>query len=105
MSSARRSPKSRRVPWGAAEFALTFASLGLCLSCARGPAEGRLPTAEALAVLRGYADVAYAAYSDSAQAARLLLAATEGFVNTPSEEGLARARKAWRAARIPYSQT
>lgn len=55
--------------------------------------------------LRGYADLAFAEYSDSVSAARELLGAIEAFVSDPSETGLTRSRSAWIASRIPYCQT
>jgi putative iron-regulated protein len=79
---------------------------GLSAACRERVDEKRLPPpAEVATALRGYADLAFAEYSDSAAAARDLLRAVEIFVEAPSESGLANARSAWIAARVPYAQT
>ncbi len=57
------------------------------------------------AVLTTYADIAQAKYEDSLTTAKALDAAVEALIAKPSEETLAAARDAWKAARIPYQQT
>ncbi|MCW2309123.1 imelysin family protein [Rhodobium gokarnense] len=57
------------------------------------------------AVLDTYADIAEAGYEDSLAAAKTLDAAIDKLIADPSEETLAAAKDAWRAARIPYQQT
>ncbi|MEM9798017.1 MAG: imelysin family protein [Pseudomonadota bacterium] len=57
------------------------------------------------AVLTTYADIAAAAYGDSLTTARSLQAVIDDFVAAPSPEGLAAAKAAWLAARVPYQQT
>ena len=57
------------------------------------------------AVLKTYADIAAAAYSDAATAAKDLQKAVVQLTTTPTPETLAAARDAWRAARVPYMQT
>ena len=57
------------------------------------------------AVLETYADIAKAKYEDSLDTAKALDAAVEALIANPSEETLAAARDAWKAARIPYQQT
>jgi putative iron-regulated protein len=56
-------------------------------------------------VVRQYADIAFAAYQDSAEAARRLLAAVETLAARPTAANLTAARAAWLAARTPYLQT
>ena len=60
---------------------------------------------DAKAVVKTYADIALAKYEDSLTAAKALDAAVDALVAKPSQETLAAARDAWKAARIPYQQT
>jgi len=60
---------------------------------------------EVAAVVKNYADIAEAAYADSAAAARKLKAAVDTLIKDPTDANLKAAREAWRAARIPYMQT
>jgi putative iron-regulated protein len=66
-----------------------------------------LPTraADPAAVVETYADIAEAAYGDSLETARALKAAVDALAAAPSEQTLAAARAAWKAARVPYQQT
>jgi putative iron-regulated protein len=57
------------------------------------------------AVVANYAAVMAATYEDSLAAAQKLKSAVDDFLAKPSEAGLVNARKAWVAARIPYSQS
>jgi putative iron-regulated protein len=57
------------------------------------------------AVLEQYADVAHAMYEDALITARALQQAVGRLVENPTEDNLAAARSAWKAARIPYQQT
>lgn len=57
------------------------------------------------AVVTHYADLAQAIYGDSASAARDLQAAVNTFLAHPDAQTLSAARKAWKAARIPYLQS
>ncbi len=57
------------------------------------------------AVLTTYADIAFAAYSDSVALAEALQQALETLVAHPGEETHAAAKAAWLAAREPYVQT
>ncbi len=52
-----------------------------------------------------YADIVFASYEDSLEAARSLREALTNFTANPSEETLAAARDSWLAAREPYGQT
>jgi putative iron-regulated protein len=56
-------------------------------------------------VLKNYADIAEAAYSDSLDTAITLKLAIDAFLAEPTEDNLRAARAAWIAARIPYMQT
>ncbi len=56
-------------------------------------------------VIATYAEIASATYSDSLQTARALQSAVDALLASPSEQTLAAARKAWLAARSPYSQS
>ena len=75
-----------------------------------GPVFGNIfeaPSEEATVdtVVRTNAEIAFAAYSDSADAARELRAALAAFVAEPSPENQQSAKAAWLAAREPYGQT
>lgn len=52
-----------------------------------------------------YADIVLASYQDSLEAAQELEAKVTVFLDEPSEDALADARKAWKDAREPYLQT
>jgi putative iron-regulated protein len=56
-------------------------------------------------VLKVYADIAQAGYTDSVDTARTLKLAVDAFIAKPTEDNLRAARAAWIAARIPYMQT
>jgi putative iron-regulated protein len=83
-------------------LAVRAASLacGLCLSIAPAFAD---PAPKD--VLKTYADIAEAAYTDSLDAAKTLKLAIDAFLAAPTEDNLRAARGAWIAARIPYIQT
>jgi len=61
--------------------------------------------AQARLVVSHYGELALAAYSDALAQARDMKAAIDTLLAEPSEENLAVARDAWRAARVPYMQT
>ena len=56
-------------------------------------------------VAKNYADIAQAAYQDAATGAKALKKAVDALIAKPSDETLAKARAAWKAARVPYMQT
>ncbi|MXN66645.1 peptidase [Stappia sp. GBMRC 2046] len=56
-------------------------------------------------VLTTYADIAEAAYRDSLDTAETMARAVDALLAAPTEENLAAARDAWKAARRPYQQT
>lgn len=60
---------------------------------------------DATAVMKNYADIAQAGYSDAVSTARTLEAAVDSLIDNPSEDALKKARSAWIAARPSYQQT
>jgi putative iron-regulated protein len=56
-------------------------------------------------VLKTYSDIGEATYADSLEAAKGLRAAIDKLVQSPSDQTLDAARKAWITARVPYMQT
>nr|WP_235263757.1 imelysin family protein [Nitrincola sp. A-D6] len=61
--------------------------------------------ADPAAVLKTYADIAEAGYSDSVTTAQTLKSKIDSLLANPSEETLQEAREAWIASRVPYQQT
>lgn len=57
------------------------------------------------AVLKTYADIAEAGYTDSVITARQLREKIQSLLDQPTEANLTAARAAWLAARVPYQQT
>jgi putative iron-regulated protein len=84
-----------------------FAAASLCValaaSLAASPASAADPAPKD--VLKIYADIAQAGYTDSLDTARTLKLAVDSFLAKPTEDNLRGARAAWIAARIPYMQT
>jgi putative iron-regulated protein len=60
---------------------------------------------DAAAVVKHYAEVAHAKYSDALSTAEALDKAVDALIATPSEATLKAAREAWLAARNPYQET
>ena len=56
-------------------------------------------------VVKTYADIAEAGYSDSLATAKSLQTAVDALIAAPSADTLAAAKTAWLAARVPYQQT
>ena len=56
-------------------------------------------------VIETYANIAEATYGDSLLTAQRLQGAVDALIAQPSPANLDLARKAWRAARIPYQQS
>ena len=75
-------------------------AIGLCLGLSPAAAESAPKD-----VLKTYADIAQAGYTDSTDTARTLKLAVDAFLAHPTEDNLRAARAAWIAARIPYMQT
>ena len=67
------------------------------------PATAAEPTADA--ILKTYADIAFAAYSDSLTGAENLDKAIDALIANPTDATLKAARDAYVTARIPYQQT
>lgn len=78
----------------------TFTLLaGLCLGAQAWAAPSER------AVLEHYADLAHVMYEDSLITARALDRAVDRLIAEPTEGNVATARRAWKAARVPYQQT
>jgi putative iron-regulated protein len=92
--------------FGRLSMARPFAAAILCVGLTAG-----LGISHAVAdsspkdVLKVYADIAQAGYTDSVDTARTLKLAVDAFLVKPTEDNLRAARAAWIAARIPYMQT
>ncbi|WP_029355373.1 imelysin family protein [Bosea sp. 117] len=56
-------------------------------------------------ILVNYANIAEAMYGDSLSTAKTLQTAVNAFIAAPTEDNLAKAKDAWKAARVPYQQT
>jgi len=81
--------------WPIAAFAI-----GLCLVISPAAAESTPKD-----VLKIYADIAQAGYTDSLDTAKTLKLAVDAFLAKPTDGNLRAARAAWIAARQPYMQT
>ena len=66
---------------------------------------GTLDQAAAQAVVKHYADLALAVFSDAASTGKTLQSAIDALLANPSEDTLQAAKQAWLAARVPYMQT
>lgn len=82
----------------AAVFALATATSGLAIGTAHA-------AADPAAIVKHYAEIAHAKFSDSLDAAKALDAAVDALIAEPSDETLKAARAAWLKARVPYQQT
>jgi putative iron-regulated protein len=82
----------------AAVFALATATSGLAIGTAHA-------AADPAAIVKHYAEIAHAKFSDSLDAAKALDAAVDALIAKPSDETLKAAREAWLKARAPYQQT
>ena len=84
---------------------IQFAAAVAAAFCAASPLAIADEAPEVAAVVRTYADIAEAGYADSLTAAKQLKTAVDTLIKEPTDANLAAARKAWRAARVPYMQT
>jgi putative iron-regulated protein len=95
---------------------LALIALGACLGLspsiaaesAKDPSAKDATAKDALSVkdvLKTYADIAQAGYTDSLITARTLQLAVNQLLAQPTEDNLIAARAAWIAARVPYMQT
>ncbi|GAA3717441.1 imelysin family protein [Oceanisphaera sediminis] len=78
------------------------AAIGALLS---GCAQTSTPAVSQKQVVEHYTDIAHAVYADSLTAAEQLDVAIQQLLASPSEQTLAQARTAWKAARVPYQQS
>ncbi len=79
------------------------ASLVMGLAFGVSPASAAPPMAAQ--VLTTYADIAQAMYGDAHTTAKTLQQQVDAFLADPTPAKLAAARAAWKAARVPYSQS
>lgn len=89
-------------------LAACITSASLLMACGGDDNNSSTPainTEKAQMVLNTNADIAYAAYTDSVETAKLLKAALNNFKNDASAENLTAAKKAWLVSREPYGQT
>ncbi|MDX2485818.1 MAG: imelysin family protein [Pseudodonghicola sp.] len=77
----------------------------LCATLLAGCAGTAAYAVEKAEVINTYANIAQAAYGDSAATAHRLQRAVETLIAAPSAENLQAAKTAWLAARVPYQQT
>ncbi|WP_242219615.1 imelysin family protein [Shinella zoogloeoides] len=82
----------------AAAFVLAAAASSLAIGSAHA-------AADPAAIVKHYAEIAHAKYSDALDAAKALDAAVDALIAKPSDETLKAAREAWLKSRIPYQQT
>jgi len=75
-------------------------AIGFCL--AASPASAQTAPKD---VIKTYADIAQAGYTDSLDTAKTLKLAVDALLAAPTADNLRGARAAWIAARIPYMQT
>ncbi|MGF6393297.1 imelysin family protein [Pseudomonas plecoglossicida] len=68
-------------------------------------APGAVDEAAGKAVVKHYADMVYAVYSDSLSTAKTLQSAIDAFLAQPNDDTLKAAKAAWAAARVPYLQS
>ncbi|CAI3808896.1 hypothetical protein GLGCALEP_05409 [Pseudomonas sp. MM221] len=68
-------------------------------------APGAVDEAAGKAVVKHYAEMVYAVYSDSLSTAKALQSAVDAFLAKPNDETLKAAKEAWFASRVPYLQT
>ena len=68
-------------------------------------AAGAVDEAAAQAVVKHYAEIVYAVYSDSLSTAKTLQSAVDAFLANPNDDTLKAAKEAWFASRVPYLQS
>jgi putative iron-regulated protein len=86
-------------------FGAPFVAALLPYSIGAAAASAPVPTPAPAAIVQTYANIAHAAYEDSLAGVMALRAAVTAFLAHPDPQTLGAARAAWKAARIPYSQT
>ncbi|HSI42488.1 MAG TPA: imelysin family protein [Xanthobacteraceae bacterium] len=86
--------------------AALFASVALSFALIAGPAGAQgAATPKPRDILVTYADIAEAMYGDSLATAKELQSAVNAFIAAPTDDTLAKAKTAWKAARVPYQQS
>ncbi|NIE74956.1 peptidase [Pantoea sp. Ap-967] len=68
-------------------------------------APGAVDEAAGKAVVKHYAEMVFAVYSDSLSTAKTLQTAIDAFLAKPGDDTLKAAKEAWAAARVPYLQS
>ena len=68
-------------------------------------APGAVDEAAGKAVVKHYAEMVHAVYSDSLSTAKTLQTAIDAFPAKPNDQTLMAAKQAWAAARVPYLQS
>lgn len=68
-------------------------------------APGAIDEAAGKAVVKHYAELVHAVYSDSLSTAKTLQSAIDAFLAKPNDETLKAAKDAWAASRVPYLQS
>ena len=82
-----------------------FKPVSFCVAALCLPFLPTFAKADEAAVLKNYADIAFAKYSDALNTAKALDAAVDNLIANPNDETLKLARDAWRASRPSYQQT
>ena len=80
-------------------------SLGLMSCSQERKEENGAPSVSLNQVVENYAQIAYASYVDSLDAAKKMQSQIAAFLSSPTEQGLLAARESWINARLPYLQT
>jgi putative iron-regulated protein len=88
-----------------ARWRTTRQLVGICVGVFAAECALAAPAPSPQNVIAHYADLAEAIYGDSLSGARDLQTAVNAFLANPTEQTLAKAREAWKTARIPYLQT
>ncbi|WP_044409452.1 imelysin family protein [Pseudomonas sp. FeS53a] len=74
-------------------------------SSSAAPAAAKVDEAATKAVVKHYADLALAVFTDAHTTGVALQKAVDAFLANPNDDTLKAAREAWLAARVPYMQT
>ncbi|MEM8600234.1 MAG: imelysin family protein, partial [Bacteroidota bacterium] len=80
-------------------------ALPLLLAACASSDDGPISEADAAEVLATYADIVFASYEDSFDAAVTLDAALDAFIANPTPATFAAAKQAWLDSNEPYGQT
>lgn len=97
-----------RHPLRSLTVAIAVTSLAACSTgqdTAQKDAKKQAGDVTEAAVVKHYADIAYANYQDALTTAKALDKATDALIDNPDEETLKAAKEAWLASRVPYQQS